>query len=52
MTIPPSIPETPIVQSNPKSSQESKEGLTSSRSMEVFQHIINKVMDIQNEEEI
>ena len=51
MTIPTSIPETPMAHSNHESFQESNEGSTSSKSMEVYQHVLNKVMDIQNEDE-
>ena len=52
MTIPTSIPETPMAHPDHKSVQESKECSTSSKSMEVYQHVLNKVMDIQNEDEI
>ena len=45
MTIPANIPETPMADAKHESYQESKEN----SSMEVFHHIINKVMDIQNE---
>ena len=41
-----------MAHSNHKSFQESKEGSTSSKSMEIYQHVLNKVMDIQNEDEI
>ena len=44
--------ETPIAHSDHEVFQESKEGSTSPRSREVFQHVLNKVMDIQNEDEI
>ena len=52
MTVPTSIPETPMAHTDHKSIQESKESSTSPRSMEVLHHIIYKVMDIQDEEEI
>ena len=52
MTIPAGIPETPMAQSNHESYQESQGGTTSPRSMEGFQHIINKVIHIQNQEEM
>ena len=52
MTIPTSIPETLMAHSDDDCVQESKEDSTSSRSMEAFQHILNKVMDKQNEDEI
>ena len=41
-----------MAHSNYESIQESKEGSTSPKSIEVFQHVLNKVMDIQNEDEI
>ena len=52
MTIPTSIPETPMAHTNHESFQESKEDSTSPRSMEVLQYVINEEMDIQNEGEI
>ena len=52
MTVPTHIPKTPMADSNHKSYQESKESSTSPRSREVLQHIINKVLDIQDEEKI
>ena len=35
-----------------KSIQESKEASSSPKSMEVYHHVLNKVMDIKNEDEI
>ena len=52
MTVPTSIPETPMAHTDHKSIQESKDSSTSPRSMEVRHDIIYKVMDIQDEEEI
>ena len=52
MTIPTSIPKTPMAHTDHESIQESKGSSTSPRSMEGLQHIINKVMNIQDEEEM
>ena len=52
MTILTTIPETPMAHTDHKSIQESKESSNTARSMEVLQHIINILMDIQDEEEI
>ena len=52
MTIPTNIPETPKAQSDFKSIQEAYEDLVSSKSLQVYHHVCNKVMDIQNEDEI
>ena len=51
MTIPTNIPETPMAHSNYESIQESKENSTSPKSMEVYHHVLNKVMDIKYEDE-
>ena len=51
MTIPTNIPETPMAQSDYKSIQESNEDSASPRSMQVYHHVLDKVMDIKNEEE-
>ena len=50
MTVSTSIPETPMAQCNSKSLQESKD-TNSPRSMEVLQHVLQKVLDIKDEEE-
>ena len=50
MTVPTSIPETPMAQPNSESLQESKD-MNSPRSMEVLQHVLQKVLDIKDEEE-
>ena len=47
MTIPTNIPETPMAQSDYKSLQESNEDSTS-----LYHHVLNKVTDIKNEDEI
>ena len=52
MTVPANIPETPMAYTNYKSLKESKKDSSSSKSMEVYQHVLKKVMDIQNEDEI
>ena len=52
MTVPTNIPETPMTHTNNESLQESKEDSTASKSMEVYQHVLKIVMDIQNEDEI
>ena len=51
MTIPTNIPETPLVHTKPKSSQGSK-GKKISIPKEVFQHVLKKIMDIQDDEEV
>ena len=51
MTIPTNIPETPVAQSNYESIQESKEDSTNLKSMVVYHYVLNKVMDIKNEDE-
>ena len=50
MTVPTSIPETPMAQPNSECLQESKDA-NSPRSMEVFQHVLQKVLNIKNEGE-
>ena len=50
MTVPTSIPETPMAQPNSESLQESKD-TNSPRSMEVLQDVQQKVLDIKDEEE-
>ena len=50
MTAPTSIPETPMAQPDSKSLQESMDN-NSPRSMEVLQHVLQKVLDINDEEE-
>ena len=52
MTVPTNTPETLIAHSDYKSIQDSKEDLTSPKSMEVYHHVLNKRMDIKNEDEI
>ena len=49
MTMPRSIPETPMTQPNSESLHESKD-INSPRSMEVLQHVLQKVLDIRDEE--
>ena len=51
MTVPTNIPETPIVHTNHKSFQGSKDTNTSI-SMEILQHVLKTVMDIKNDEEV
>ena len=51
MTVPINIPETPLVHAKPKSFQGSKGGKISI-SKEVFQHVLKKIMDIQDDEEV
>ena len=50
MTVPTSIPETPMTQPGSESLQES-EDTNSPISMEVLQHVLQKVLDIKDEEE-
>ena len=50
MTVPTSISETPMAQPNSESLQETKD-TNSPRSMEVLQHVLQKVQDIKDEEE-
>ena len=50
MTDPTKIPETPMAQPDSESLQESKD-TNSPRSMEVLQHVLQKVLDIRDEEE-
>ena len=50
MTVPTSIPGTPMAHSDYKSLQESKDS-NSPRSMEVLPHVLQKVLDIKDEEE-
>ena len=50
MTVTTSIPETPMAQPNSEFLQESKD-MNSPRSMEVLQHVLQKVLDIKDEEE-
>ena len=50
MTVPTSIPETLMAQPDSESLQESKD-TNSPRSMEVLQHVLQKVQDIKDEEE-
>ena len=50
MTVPTSIPETPKAQPDSESLQELKD-TNSPRYMEVLQHVIQKVLDINDEEE-
>ena len=52
MTIPTNIPQTPMAHSDCKSIQESKEDSTSPKSMEIYHHVLNNVMDTKNEDEI
>ena len=52
MTVSTNIPETPMAHTDHKLLQECKENLTTSKSMEVYQHVLKTVMDIQNEDEI
>ena len=51
MTIPKSIHETPRAQPDNKTIQESKENLNIPKSMQVYHHVLNKVMDTKNEDE-
>ena len=50
MTVPTSIPETPMAHPTSKSLQESKD-TNSPTSMEVLQHVLQKVLDIKDEED-
>ena len=50
MTVPTSIPETLMAHPDSESLQESK-GTNNPRSMEVLQHVLQKVLDIKDEEE-
>ena len=50
MTVLTSIPETPVAHPDSESLQESKD-TNSPTSMEVFQHVLQKVLDIKDEEE-
>ena len=50
MTVLTSIPETPMTQPDSDSLQESKD-TNSRRSMEVLQHVLQKVLEIKGEEE-
>ena len=51
MTVPTSIPETPMAHPDSESFQESKD-TNSPTSTEVLQHVLQKVLDINDEEEI
>ena len=51
MTVPANIPETPIVHTNHKSFQGSKDTNTSIP-MEILQHVLKTVMNIKNDEEV
>ena len=50
MTVPTSIPETLMAHPDSESLQESKD-TNNPRSMEVLQHVLQKVLDIKDEEE-
>ena len=52
MTVPTNILDPPMGHSYYESVQESEEDSTSPKSMEVYHHVLNKVMDIKNEDEI
>ena len=52
MTIPTNIPETLMAQSDYESIQESNEDSTSPKSMQVYHHVLNKLMHIKNQDEI
>ena len=50
MPISTSIPETPMAQPNQESSQESNEDSISPNSMQVFHHVLNNVLKIDEDE--
>ena len=50
MTVPTSNPETPMAHPNSESLQQSKD-TNSPKSMEVLQHVLQKILDIKDEEE-
>ena len=50
MTVPASIPETPMAQPDSESLQDSKD-INSPRPMEVLQHVLQTVLDIKDEKE-
>ena len=52
MTVPTNIPETPMAHTHNESLQQYKEDSSTSKSMDVYQHVLKTVMDIQNEDEI
>ena len=52
MTIHTNIPAIPMAHSDYKSIQDSKQDSISPKSMEVYHHVLNKVMDIKNQDEI